>query len=79
MKLRKRRKDKNHRGRYKAKKKDSNNSGNKKEYLIKTGSGSFKVFLDPNSLIKPGRFIKFYAIGGEKTFLRNQISITRIK
>ncbi len=76
--MRKKRNDKSHR-KYKAKKKDSNNNGNKKKYLIKTGSGSFKVFLDPNSLIKPGRFIKFYAIGGEKTFLRNQISITRIK
>ncbi len=78
--MRERRRDKSHRGKHEAKKQDSDNSnGNKKEYLIKTGRGSFKVFLDPNLLIKPGRFIKFCGIGGkEKTFVRRDISITKI-
>ena len=78
--MRRKRNDKNCERKHKAKKKDSDNSnGNKKEYLIKTKRGSFKVFLDPNLLIKPGRFIRFYGIGGKgKTFVRKDISITKI-
>ncbi len=76
--MRKRRNDKSHGRKHKAKKQESNN-GNKKEYWIKTKHGSFKVFLDPDLVIKPGRFITFCGIGvKEKTFLRNQITIEKI-
>ena len=79
--MRKKRNDKSYRRKYKAEKRDSDNSnGNKKKYRItdNKNGGTFITWLSINQLIKRGHTLSVISDSGiEKTLLWKNISITR--